>query len=207
MCNSDPDSTRPPGPATDSPPPRQWHQATVAQRGCAAGPRHHDRRERHGRGHSRGGRGGRDAGQLSGRAVARRRAVRREAGPAGQRERHDDRASIIAERRTPYDRGRDHPALGNIAFRSLSSRDRSVHLFRPLWSTTCPGNGFPLRSSPPAAAGRRAVPRPAAARRRAGAAGTRCSRSPKSVFTFAEIPNRGRAHEIRPKHEPGTHRR
>ena len=29
----------------------------------------------------------------------------------------------------------------------------------------------------------------------------------QSVFTFAEIPNRGRAHEIRPKHEPGTHRR
>ena len=68
------------GPLRTSPPPRQWHQATVAQRGCAAAPRHHDRRERHGRGHSRGGRGGRDAGQLSGRAVARRRAVRREPG-------------------------------------------------------------------------------------------------------------------------------
>lgn len=38
-----PDSTRPPGPATVSPPPRQWRQAAVAQRACAAGARHHDR--------------------------------------------------------------------------------------------------------------------------------------------------------------------
>ena len=45
-----------------------------------------------------------------------------------------------------------------------------------LWSTTCPGNGFPLPSSPPAAAGRRAVRGPAVARRRAGAAGTGCAR-------------------------------
>ena len=69
--------------------PRQWHQAAVAQRGCATGPRHHVRREGHGRGHSRGGRSGRDAGRVSGSAVARRRAVRRDAGPAGQGERHD----------------------------------------------------------------------------------------------------------------------
>ena len=38
VCNSGPDSTRPPGPATDSLPSWQWHEAAVAQRGCAARP-------------------------------------------------------------------------------------------------------------------------------------------------------------------------
>ena len=41
MCNSGPDSTKPPEPATDlrttdSPPPQQWRHATVAPQGCAA---------------------------------------------------------------------------------------------------------------------------------------------------------------------------
>ena len=43
-----------------------------------------------------------------------------------------DVSSIIAERRAPYDRGRDHPALGNVAFRRPSLQGRSVHLFHPL---------------------------------------------------------------------------
>ena len=59
MCNSDPDSTRPPGPAPDSPPPRQWHQATVARRGCAAAP---DITIVESATAERGDRGGRDAG-------------------------------------------------------------------------------------------------------------------------------------------------
>ena len=54
-----------------------------------------------------------------------------------------DPSSIIAERRTPYDRGRDHPAQGNVAFRSPSSRDVLSTSSALCGRLTCPGNGCP----------------------------------------------------------------
>ena len=86
-----------------------------------------------------------------------------------------DPSSIIAERRTPYDRGRDHPALGNVAFRSPSSRDVLSTSSALCGRLRVQATDFLCRRRRPAA-GRRAVPRPAVARRRAGAAGTRCAR-------------------------------
>ena len=76
-----------------------------------------------------------------------------------------DVSSIIAETSYFVRPGSAPSPAGELRLRSPSSRVRSVHLFRPLWSTTCPGNGFPLPSSPPVSAGRRAVPGPAVARR------------------------------------------
>ena len=102
---------------------RQWHQAAVAQRGCATGPRHHVRREGHGRGHSRGGRSGRDAGRVSGGAVARRRAVRRDAGPAGQGERHDDPCWSLTH-------GRLNPFRCRVELSAVTRREHEVDCAR-----------------------------------------------------------------------------
>ena len=103
--------------------PRQWHQAAVAQRGCATGPRHHVRREGHGRGHSRGGRSGRDAGRVSGSAVARRRAGRRDAGPAGQGERHDDPCWSLTH-------GRLNPFRCRVELSAVTRREHEVDCAR-----------------------------------------------------------------------------
>ena len=97
-----------------------------------------------------------------------------------------DPSSIIAERRTPYDRGRDHPALGNVAFRSPSSRDVLSTSSALCGRLRVQATDFLCRRRRPAA-GRRAVPRPAVARRRAGAAGNSvCS---TQMFTYGPSRN------------------
>ena len=131
MCNPGPDSTRPPGPRTDSPPLRQWHQATVAQRGCAAAPPPITIVE------SATPEGIREAAEgvetpgsyqaaqlgVAEQYVEKLGLLTKEKDTMVVPTIVGDVSSSIAERRTPYDRGRDHPALGNATFRSPFSRD------------------------------------------------------------------------------------
>ena len=194
MCNSGPDSTKPPGPAPDSAPPRQWHQATVAQPGAVRPPPAIMIVE------SATAEGVREAAEgvetPGSYQAAQLRVAEQYVEKLGLLAKENDTmilpitvgdpSSIIAERRTPYDRGRDPSRAGERRVPQPLLQGRSVHLFRPLWSTTCPGNGFPLPSSPP---GRGSSSRAKASRRTASSGSGRYSVCSTQMFTYGPSRN------------------